>query len=77
MYVDCLPDLVSDLRVNRPLRFPKLVSRAGEAQARTVVDALEEWGISEKMAAVSFDTMATNTAMGVEMGLVLDRTKTW
>ena len=45
--------------------------------ARTVVDVLEEWGISEKVAALSFDTMATNTAMGVEMRLAFDRTKTW
>ena len=68
MYVDCLPNFVSGLHVNRLLEFPKLTSITGEAQARTVVDALEEWGISRKEEELSFDTMATNTAMSIEMG---------
>ena len=77
LYVDCHPNFVSGLRVNRLLGFPKLASGTGKAQARTVVDALEEWGVSEKVGALSFDTTATNTAMGIEMGLAFDRIKTY
>ena len=47
------------MSVNRLLGVRKLASGTGEAQA--VVDALKEWGISEEVAALSFDTTATNS----------------
>ena len=48
LYVDCHPNFVSGLRVNRLLGFPKLASGTGKAQARTVVDSLEEWEFLKK-----------------------------
>ena len=57
--LDRLLVFVSGLRVNRLRGVPKLAYGIGEAQA--VVNALEEWGISEEVAALSFDSTITNT----------------
>jgi hypothetical protein len=60
-HVDRLPILLSGLSVSRLLGVPKLTFGTGEAQARAIIDALQEWGVSEAVAAMCFDTTAANT----------------
>ena len=59
--VDRLPVLVSGLGVNQLLAVPKLESGSGAAQADAVVNALQEWDITDRVAAMSFDTTSSNT----------------
>lgn len=59
--VDRLPVLVSGLGVNQLLAVPKLESGTGAAQADAVVNALQEWDITDRVAAMSFDTTSSNT----------------
>ena len=59
--MNCLSILISRLRVYRQLAVSKITAGKGETQAQAVIYALEEWGISEKVTAVSFDTTSTDT----------------
>ena len=44
-------------------RIPKLIiaNGTGKQQAKAVVEALEEWGLVEKVVIMAFDTTASNT----------------
>lgn len=59
--VDRLPVLVSGLGVDQLLAVPKLGRGTGAAQADAVVNALQEWDITDRVAAMSFDTTSSNT----------------
>jgi hypothetical protein len=59
--VDRLPVFVSGLGVDQLLAVPKLGSGTGAAQADAVVNALQEWDITDRVAAMSFDTTSSNT----------------
>lgn len=61
--VDRLAILVSGQGVSQLLGVPKIPSGTGESQAQAVVDALDEWGLTDKIAALSFDTTAANTGI--------------
>lgn len=60
-HVDRLPILVSGVGMEQLLTVSKLPSSTGEAQAQAVVDALKNWGIENQVAAMCFDTTASNT----------------
>ena len=60
-YVDRLPIVVTGVGVQQLLGVPKIGSGTGLNQATAVMAALKEWGISERVAAISFDTTASNT----------------
>ena len=60
-HVDRLPVLISGVGVEQLLGVPKLSSGTGEAQASAVVGCLEKWGIEDQVAALCFDTTASNT----------------
>ena len=60
-YVDRLPIIVTGVGVQQLLGVPKIGSGTGLNQATAVMAALKEWGISERVAAISFDTTASNT----------------
>lgn len=68
-HVERLPILVSGKGVEKLLGVPKLPGGTGEDQATAVVEALEEWGISEKVIGMCFDTTASNT--GIRSGACL------
>ena len=53
--------LVSGLGVDQLLAVPKLGRGTGAAQADAVVNALQEWDITDRVAAMSFDTTSSNT----------------
>ena len=55
--------------VEKLLGVPKLRAGTEEDQATSVVEALEEWGISEKVIGMCFDTTASNT--GIRSGACL------
>jgi hypothetical protein len=60
-HVDRLPVLISGVGVEQLLGVPKLFAGTGEAIASAVAQCLEEWGVADKVAAVCFDTTASNT----------------
>ena len=60
-HVDRLPVLVSGVGVEQLLGVPKLPSGTGKAQAEAVVDCLEDWEIVDRIAALCFDTTASNS----------------
>ena len=60
-HVDRLPILLSGPNIDKLLGVPKLTSGTGEQQANAVVDALQEWGVSEAVVSMYFDTTAANT----------------
>jgi len=59
--VDRLPVLISGVATEQLLGVPKLPSGTGEAQAAAVVQLVKEWGIEDCVAALCFDTTASNT----------------
>ncbi|KAG0692666.1 hypothetical protein GWK47_027798 [Chionoecetes opilio] len=59
--VDRLAILVSGDGVQKLIGVPKLASGTGEAMASAVAEALDNWGLAERVVAMSFDTTAANT----------------
>ena len=60
-HVDRLPILVSGHGISKLLGVPKLVSGTGEVVATAVFNTIADWGISDQVSAMSFDTTASNT----------------
>ena len=58
---DRLPVIVTDKKLEKILSIPRLPSGSGEHQAQAVFEALEAAGLEDKVAAISFDTTASNT----------------
>ena len=59
--VERLPVIVTGLQIECLLGVPKLASGTDDSQAQAVVECLKDWGICEKVVALSFDTTASNT----------------
>lgn len=59
--VERLPILVSGEDVGKLLAVPRLPAGTGDEIAKAVVDTLEDWGVKERVVAMSFDTTASNT----------------
>ena len=59
--VDCLPILASTQGETQLLSVPKLPSATGEAQARAIFQALEDWNLQDSIGAMCFDTTSSNT----------------
>lgn len=53
--------LVTGEGVEKLLGVPKLHSGSGDAAATAVFEALEEWGVHERVVAMCFDTTSANT----------------
>ena len=68
-HVERLPILVSGEGLEKLLGVPKLSGGTGENQATAVIEALEEWGITDKVIGMCFDTTASNT--GIKSGACL------
>ena len=60
-HVDRLPILLSGPNIDKLLGIPRHTSGTGEQQAKAVVVALQEWGVSEAVVSMYFDTTAANT----------------
>ena len=58
-HVDRLPVLVSGNGVSQLLSVARSTG-TGEDQARAVVEALEEWGLTDRIVGLSFDTTSSN-----------------
>jgi len=59
--VDRLPVIVTGGGLSKLLGVPKLSSGTGQAMAKAVMDCLEDWGVKERIQAMSFDTTSSNT----------------
>ena len=59
--VDRLAIVVSGHGVQKLIGVPKLTRGTGEATASAVAEALDDWGLAERIVAMSFDTTASNT----------------
>lgn len=59
--VDRLPIIVSGSGAEQLLRVPKLSSGTGKAMADALMDAVSDWGIVDRIKALSFDTTSSNT----------------
>lgn len=64
--VDRLPVIVTGNETNQLLGVPKLLSGTGEQQATAVAHLVREWGVTDSVKAMCFDTTASNT--GIENG---------
>ena len=77
-HVDRLPVLISGHGVEQLLGVPKLSSGTGKDQASAVLECLDQWGVSNQVVALSFDTTASNTGRHtgacklIEQGLETD-----
>lgn len=60
-HVDRLPILVSGKSESQLLRVAKLPTGSGTNAARAVVDAVQEWGLTNRIVGMGFDTTAANT----------------
>ena len=60
-HVDRLPILVSGNGVSQLLRVEKIPNGTGREQSNAVVNALEDWNLSDKVVSMVFDTTASNT----------------
>ena len=60
-HVDRLPTRLSGNGISKLLGVPKLVSGTGELVATAVFNTIADWGISDQVRAISFDTTASNT----------------
>ena len=59
--IDRLPIIVSGCGVDQILCVPKLDSGTGKAMADAMIDVLTDWGIKNRIKAISFDTTSSNT----------------
>ncbi|KAL4104515.1 hypothetical protein QTP88_019810 [Uroleucon formosanum] len=59
--VDRLPIIISYKGIEQLLGVPELISGTGENQATAVYQALEDWGLTDNVQALCFDTTASNT----------------
>ena len=64
--IDRLPVCVSGENIAQILVVAKLENGTGEAQAKAVCEAIEDWGLTDRVCAMSFDTTSSNT--GKEKG---------
>lgn len=59
--VERMPVIVSQKSGAQLLGVPKIASGTGEAMAEAVYTALQEWGVTENIVAMCFDTTSSNT----------------
>ena len=59
--VDRLPIIVSGSGIDQLLSVPKLPSGPGKAVADAVVAVVIDWGIKDRIKALSFDITSSNT----------------
>lgn len=60
---DRLPVLVSGEGVAKLLAVHSLPNGTGQAQADAVISSLDDWGLTERVCGVAFDTTASNTGL--------------
>ena len=72
-HVNRLPVLISGQCVEWLLGVPKLSTGTGEAQANAVISCLKEWGVVDRVAALSFDVTASNTGRHSGACLLIER----
>lgn len=59
--VDRIAVIVTAMDFEQIIGVPKVEAGTGEEQANAVIDALNDWDLTDKIQAISFDTTASNT----------------
>lgn len=59
--VDRLPIVISGLNTDQLLGVPKIDKGTGAKQAQAIIDTIDDWGVTDKVKALCFDTTNTNT----------------
>ena len=59
--VDRLPIVVSGVKIEQLLGVPQLVAGTGVLMAEAICRVIDEWGITDKVFGMCFDTTASNT----------------
>ena len=72
-HVDRLPILVSGHDISKLLGVLKLVSGTGEIVATAVFNTIVDWGITDQVSAMSFDTTASNTGKRAGACVLLEK----
>ena len=72
-HVDRLPILVSGHDISKLLGVPKLVSGTGEIVVTAVFNTIVDWGITDQVSAMSFDTTASNTGIRAGACVLLEK----
>jgi len=63
---DPLPVVISGLGIDQLLSVPKVAAGTGDNMATSVCEALQEWGLTDNVKSLCFDTTSSNT--GVRKG---------
>jgi len=71
--VDRLAVLVSGEGTMKLLGVPALPNGTGEAQASSVFNLIEEWGLAGRIRSMSFDTTSSNTGLQAGACVLLER----
>lgn len=58
---DRLPILISGLNIEQLLSVPKIENGTGQKMSNAIIEAIQEWKISDNVCGMSFDTTASNT----------------
>jgi hypothetical protein len=62
-HVDRLPIIVTGFGVSQLLKVSKIASGTGKNQAAAVVQALDEWNVTDRVVGMCFDTTSSNTGL--------------
>ena len=61
--VDRLPVVISGLGVDQLLCVSKIASETGQNMATSLCDAIKDWGVTDNIASLCFDTTSSNTGL--------------
>ena len=71
-FVDRLPIRISNGEDEQLLGVPKLSDGSAESQANAIMTCLDDWGVTNRISALCFDTTATNTGQKAGTSLKLE-----
>ena len=66
--MDRLPILVTGENISKILAVPALPKGTASIEANSIKETLEDWGITDRISAMCFDTTAVNS--GQRMGVI-------
>ena len=61
--VDRLPVVISRLGVDQLICVSKIASGTGKNMATLACDAIKDWGVTDNIASLCFDTTSSNTGL--------------
>lgn len=71
--IERLPIIVTGLDTEQLLGVPKLKSGTGENCAKALISAINDWGVSDRIKALCFDTTSCNTGRLIAICMIENR----